>query len=156
MASAMRSEDEDLTSALSCKDIILQTVAKSEGHFKSQQRGEPDLTYQEKYEIAEKMLADKPFIFLTRFGRFLSKDDLLYFEALKKGDFMVDCQLKELRQNCDDRKNKTKVRNRRYEAMKEIMDKGAYFRYHCLWSDLRTTHLLSVGNSPHQAVEVPV
>ncbi len=30
-----------------------------------------------------------------------------------------------------------------------------YARTH-MWSDLRTTHLLSVGNSPHQAVEVPV
>ena len=115
------------SSHLDRRAVLLEKVANSDGHFKSQQRGEPDLTFREKYDIAENILVERPSTFLSRYGRFLSSDDLLYFENLRE-DFMIDFQLKELKQMNDDRKNKTKVRNRRYEAMKEIMEKGTYFR----------------------------
>ena len=109
------------------RQVILQKVADSDGFFKSQQRGDPDLTYDEKYDIAAKTLAEKPSTFLSRYGKYLSEDDLLYFDSMKM-DYMVEFHLKELKKMNDDKKNKTKVRNRRYEAMKELMDKGSYFR----------------------------
>ena len=113
--------------AVSLRSLIIQKVAQSDGYFKSQQRGEPDLTYQEKYDIADKLLKDKPSIFLARFGKYLSEADLMYFESMKD-DYMITFHLKELKQINDDKKNKTKVRNRRYEAMKELLDQGSYFR----------------------------
>ena len=116
------------TVALSPRGNILHKVAESDGYFKSQQRGDPDLTYQEKYDIAESLLKEKPSTFLSRFGKYLSEDDLIYFESMKD-DYMIEFHLRELKQMNDDKKNKTKVRNRRYEAMKELMNQGSYFRY---------------------------
>ena len=113
--------------AVSLRSLIIQKLVQSDGYFKSQQRGEPDLTYQEKCDIADKLLKDKPSIFLARFGKYLSEADLMYFESMKD-DCMITFHLKELKQINDDKKNKTKVRNRRYEAMKELLDQGSYFR----------------------------
>ena len=123
MASAIHEEDVPVTA----RQVMLQKVAESDGFFKSQQRGDADLTYEEKYNIAEKLLSEKPSTFLSRYGKYLSEDDLLCFDSMRN-DYMVAFYLKELKQMGDDKKNKTKVRNRRYEAMKELMDKGSYFR----------------------------
>ena len=112
---------------VSIRDLIIQKVAGSDGYFKSQQRGEPDLSYKEKYDIADKLLKEKPSTFLSRFGKYLSEADLKYFESMKD-DYMITFHLEELKQINDDKKNKTKVRNRRYEAMKELLDQGSYFR----------------------------
>ena len=52
---------------------MLNRVAKSDAHFKHQQRGEPDLTFDEKLQIATQVLEKNPATFLSRFGRYSQK-----------------------------------------------------------------------------------
>ena len=105
---------------------LLTRVANSDGLFKQQQRDDPDLTFEEKYEIASDILKNKPSMFLTRYGKFLQEEDLQYFIPYGS-DYVIDFQVKEVKQMLDNAKNETKIRNRRYEAMKKLMEEGEYF-----------------------------
>ena len=116
--------DRCVTAAL--RHAILDGVAKSDAHFRHQQRGEPDLTFDEKREIAAELLDRKPAIFLSRFGKHISSEDLAYFEPLKD-DYVIDFHLKEIEKLHNNKKNRTVIRNRRYEAMKKLMEGGDYF-----------------------------
>ena len=117
---ANHSEDKDT------KDVMLDRLSNSEAHFKHQQRGDPDLTYKEKYDIAEKLLNEKPAIFLSRFGSYLAEEDLCYFDFLKS-DYVIAFHLKEIKEKLDRSKNKMVIRNRRYRAMEKMLSDGSYF-----------------------------
>ncbi|KAH8029157.1 hypothetical protein HPB51_023703 [Rhipicephalus microplus] len=81
---------------------ILDTVAASEGFFKHQQRGEPDLSYEEKREIAEK----------TRV------------------DYEVDFHVTEIERRSrrgSSRALSVQTKNRRYEALERLKTGGEYF-----------------------------
>ena len=108
------------------RNAMLDRVAISDAHFRHQQRGEPDLTFDEKREIATKLLDRKPAIFLSRFGKHISSEDLAYFEPLRH-DYVIDFHAKEIEKLHNDKKNRTVVRNRRYEAMKKLLEAGEYF-----------------------------
>ncbi len=108
------------------RDTLLDRVAKSDGHFKHQQRDEPDLTFDEKRAIAADLLSNKPSVFLNRFSKYLTVEDIPYFTSMRD-DYIIDFYMKEIEKQCDDLKSKTKVRNRRYEAMKQMLEKGNYF-----------------------------
>ena len=108
------------------RHAVLDAVAKSDAHFRHQQRGEPDLTFDEKWEIAAELLDRKPAIFLSRFGKHISSENAAYFEPLKH-DYVIDFHLKEIEKLHNDKKNRTVVRNRRYEAMKKLVEGGDYF-----------------------------
>ena len=108
------------------RSAMLDRVAKSDAHFRHQQRGEPDLTFDEKREIATELLDRKPAIFLSRFGKHISSEDLDYFQPLRN-DYVIDFHTKEIEKLHNDKKNRTVVRNRRYEAMKKLLEGGEYF-----------------------------
>lgn len=108
------------------KEKMLNRVADSNAHFKHQQRGEPDLSCKDKLKIALDILEQKPVTFLARFGEYLLEDDLTFFEPICK-QYEVQFYLKEIRKRLDDRKNKQKIRNRRFEAMKKLMTDTDYF-----------------------------
>ena len=108
------------------KVLMLQRVAQSDAHFKHQQRGEPDLSQDEKMEIAKNILKKNPVTFLERFGKHLAEEDLEYFAPFKD-QYEVKFYMKEIRKYLDDAKNKQKIRNRRYEAMKKLMVETDYF-----------------------------
>ena len=111
---------------LDSRTLMLNRIARSEAHFKHQQRGEPDLKEDEKLDIAEKVLDNNPVTFLLRFGNHLAEEDLHFFTNLQ-GSYEVDFYIKEIRRQLDVRKNKQKIRNRRYEAMQKLMVQGSYF-----------------------------
>ncbi|XP_078000143.1 coiled-coil domain-containing protein 97-like [Glandiceps talaboti] len=108
------------------EEIMIKRIANSNARIKNQQRGEPDLTEDEKISIVTGILKDKPNIFLERFGNFMAQEDLSLFENLKS-DYEIQFHLKEIKKHLDSKKNKTKVRNRRYEAMKKLVNDGSYF-----------------------------
>ena len=108
------------------RTLMLNRIARSEAHFKHQQRGEPDLKEDEKLDIAAKVLDSNPVTFLLRFGNHLAEEDLHFFTTLQ-GSYEVDFYIKEIRRQLDVRKNKQKIRNRRYEAMQKLMVEGSYF-----------------------------
>ena len=111
---------------LDSRTLMLNRIARSEAHFKHQQRGEPDLKEDEKLDIAAKVLDSNPVTFLLRFGNHLAEEDLHFFTNLQ-GSYEVDFYIKEIRRQLDVRKNKQKIRNRRYEAMQKLMVEGSYF-----------------------------
>lgn len=67
-----------------------------DAHFRSQQVGEPDLSNEEKREIAEALLMRSSELFLARFGTHLLEQHLDYFDESES--YEVNYHLKHLRQ----------------------------------------------------------
>lgn len=77
--------DEDSQSNTSLKDTLLDHLANSKvAHFKSQQVEEPELSFEQKRQIAEDILIHNPGQFLSRFGQFLQSQHLDYFTEINK------------------------------------------------------------------------
>lgn len=127
----------DETSQATCSDDgpaaeqrrqILDTVAASPGFFKHQQRNEPDLTYDEKREIAAKVLDTNVPLFLQRYARYLYREDAAYFEPLRRLDYEVDFHVREIEKRQDRSKQlSVQTKNRRYEALQRLKTAGEYF-----------------------------
>lgn len=105
---------------------MLSRIANSDAVVKSQQRGEPDLSVDEKVTILHGILEKSPSSFLMRFGRYLVEDDLRHFDHLK-GDYEIDFRMREVKNILDTKRNKTGVRNRRYECLQRLMKDSDYF-----------------------------
>lgn len=108
------------------KEAMLDRIAKSDAFFKHQQRGDPDLAYTEKFKIAKDLLENKTTVFLTRYHRFLEVEDLEYFDEMSS-DYVIGFHLNEIKQRLTKFADKTIIRNRRYEAMKVLIEEGEYF-----------------------------
>ena len=107
---------------------VLQRLTFSQAVFKSQQRGDPDLTCQQKIALARDLLHNKPPAFFSRFGRHMVEEDLPFLRQLSgEHKYMVDFCIKEIENKCDSKKNSVRVKNRRYEAMKQLQSGGEYF-----------------------------
>lgn len=69
-------------------------------YFKSQQKGDPELSQDQKRSIAEDLLDQSPASFLRRFGQCLQKEHLRYFSGeaalLKREAYEIKFHLKEL------------------------------------------------------------
>jgi len=107
------------------KTQMLRRLAETDAHFKHQQRGEPDLTQEEKEQIANEILKKSPSKFLENYSRYLTLDDITYFADMKD-NYMIDFYLKEITARCNDA-NKLVVKNRRYQALQKMMEEGEYF-----------------------------
>ncbi|KAK2166046.1 hypothetical protein LSH36_43g05040 [Paralvinella palmiformis] len=120
-----KGDAQDPVKSDSVKAHMLDRIAKTDAHFKHQQRGEPDLTFEDKRTIADELLERNPGTFLSRFSKYLVLDDLVYFRHMHD-DYTVNFFVKEVEDRFADSRNH-KVRNRRYEAMKELVTGGVYF-----------------------------
>lgn len=105
------------------ESIIAHVVKQKEAFFKSQQRGEPTLTNQQKRAIALELLESSPSVFLSRYGSYLEEAHFQYFLQLE-GTYEVKFYLEKIEK---DKKKGKQVRNRRYHAMKALIEKGGYF-----------------------------
>ena len=122
---------KDTSTSCSMKDPsirikMLARVAVSDAHFKHQQRGEPDLTMEEKIEIAQNILDENPVTFLSRFHNYLELEDLDYFKD-SRDIYEVDFYCKQIYKSKSGSYHKNCVKNRRYEAMKQLISEGDYF-----------------------------
>nr|CAH7715443.1 unnamed protein product [Callosobruchus chinensis] len=99
--------------------------------FKNQQRWEPDLTMKEKYDIALNVFRNSKLNFLMRFGKYLNQEHLAYFRRFTEhGEpdcAEIEFMLCELSKSCPSNPNSTLVKNRRYEAMKQMIQDDQYF-----------------------------
>lgn len=107
------------------RDEMIARLVQTDAHFKHQQRGEPDLTPEEKSVIALDVLQRNPALFLERFSKYLTIPDTKFFVD-KKEDYRVEFYVQEILKRCADTSKKV-VKNRRYRAMQELMDVGEYF-----------------------------
>lgn len=109
----------------SLEEELLNHVANSEAIFKSQQKEEPELTFKEKRVIAEKLLEKSRCLFLSKFGHYLKMEHLEYFN--KSEDYETAYHINRLRRYFNNSTRHIDVRNRRYEALKMLIEKGEYF-----------------------------
>lgn len=83
-----------------CNDLLDYLSRSQVAHFKSQQRGEPDLSKEEKRKIAESVLNRSYSVFLSRFGNHLLERHLEYFvECSVEERYEVEFYLKKLKKN---------------------------------------------------------
>ncbi|KAL0106587.1 hypothetical protein PUN28_016347 [Cardiocondyla obscurior] len=107
------------------KNKFLNYVANSKAIFKSQQKEEPELTFEEKRAIAEKLLEKSQCLFLSKFGHYLKVEHLEYFG--KSQDYETVYHVNRLRRYFNNSTRRIDIRNRRYEALKMLIEKGDYF-----------------------------
>ncbi|XP_068143981.1 coiled-coil domain-containing protein 97 [Drosophila tropicalis] len=117
-------------------DIFKSLAANCQITFKSQQIDDPELQSEEKQEIAKEVFCKNRENFLIRFGRYMTAPQLNDFQSLGIGEpFKIDESLDEMCLLLDDfqRKLTTRsvcVKNRRYHAMQDLIQKGEYFSEH--------------------------
>ncbi|XP_019885173.1 coiled-coil domain-containing protein 97 [Camponotus floridanus] len=107
------------------EEEILNHVANSKAIFKSQQKGEPELTYKEKRATAENLLKKNHCLFLSKFGHYLKVEHLEYFS--KSEDYETVYHINRLQRYFNNSTRRIDVRNKRYEALKVLIEKGEYF-----------------------------
>jgi len=102
----------------SVKRAMIERVARKDEHFVHlRQRDEPDMPFDERIALVEKLLANNPGEFLARFGGTLTVEDLQYFETVCSSDYIVHFRTLEIRQRLNDAGSKLQravVKNRRY------------------------------------------
>ncbi|KAK7504286.1 hypothetical protein BaRGS_00004590 [Batillaria attramentaria] len=104
---------------------MLDQLSTSAAHFAHRQRDAPDLTSQEKVDIAAEILDKNPAVFLARFGPYLQASDLLYFQDIDKNNYEVQFHLRDIEHRCSH--SAVIVKNRRFAAMQELEAGGEYF-----------------------------
>lgn len=109
------------------EELLLNHVARSRAIFKSQQKDDPDLTFDEKLTIARNVLHKSHCLFLSKFGQYMKKEHLKYFEKIKDDDYEVAYHYNRLQRYFNNAKRQTDVRNRRYQALKSLIEEGEYF-----------------------------
>lgn len=118
------SSDSSIDSSIRIK--MLARVALSDAHFRHQQIGEPDLTLEEKVEIAQSIFDRSKVAFLSKYWKYLEVEDLVVFQDLRHV-YEVDFYIKQVMKLKNKGVQKNRVKNRRYEAMKELISEGEYF-----------------------------
>ncbi|KAH7730732.1 Protein R10D12.13 a [Aphelenchoides avenae] len=109
------------------KDGLFRRIA---GHgdkvfYKHQQRGEADLTEDEKLQILEKILSTEPTLFLERYHSFISPDFLHLFP---NPDGIASTFIKRIKDSAKaDAAQRTLVRNRRFAELLKLRKQGNFF-----------------------------
>ena len=105
---------------------MLINLANTDAHFKHQQRGDPDLSVEEKVSIASEILDHSSALFLSKYYKYLDISDTAYFnDELDK--YEVKYYIDLIKKEKSNGYSATRVKNRRYEAMKEMLKEGEYF-----------------------------
>lgn len=107
------------------EEEMLNYVCNSTAIFKSQQKGDPELTFEEKRVIAKQLLEKSRCLFLSKFGHYLKEEHLEYFS--KNEDYETAYHISRLQRYFNNLTRHIDVRNRRYEALKTLIEKGVYF-----------------------------
>ncbi|KAL3266129.1 hypothetical protein HHI36_010315 [Cryptolaemus montrouzieri] len=99
--------------------------------FKSQQRGEADLTKMEKFRIGADAFNKNKLNFLIRFGDHLLLEHLTYFKKFTYGNDEesnnLNILLTDLSNKATTNGKSYKVKNRRYEALQQMIPEDNYF-----------------------------
>ncbi|KAH8376595.1 hypothetical protein KR093_000184, partial [Drosophila rubida] len=96
--------------------------------FKSQQIDDPELNFDEKQQIAREAFIKNRENFLQRFGSYLTDQQLNDLHQLVKDDEDTRLLLEEFKRKLHTRK--VCIKNRRYQAMQQLLQQGEYFSDH--------------------------
>lgn len=118
------------TNSISITVIINDLINNSAIYFKNQQRDENDLDNQEKQKLATELFEKSKVNFLTRFGKYLKHEHLEYFKQFEDDSetgYEISVILKDLLKISTEKGHRVNVKNRRYEALKELIEGNSYF-----------------------------
>ncbi|KAL8219776.1 UNVERIFIED_CONTAM: Coiled-coil domain-containing protein 97 [Gekko kuhli] len=105
---------------------MFHAVASSRLAVRSQQKDEPDFTPAQKLAILRELYHAKPLVFLERFRTALREDHLPCFRHLS-GNYEADFYCAEVRRAGLGKTRHTRVRNKRYAALQQLIRGGEYF-----------------------------
>ncbi|XP_077192713.1 coiled-coil domain-containing protein 97 [Paroedura picta] len=105
---------------------MFHAVASSHLAVRSQQKDEPDFTPAQKLDILQELYHTKPLVFLERFRTALQEDHLPCFRHLA-GNYEADFYCAEVRRAGLGKTRHTRVRNKRYAALQQLIRGGEYF-----------------------------
>lgn len=105
---------------------MFHAVANSRLAVKSQQKDEPDFTPAEKLAILRDLYHTKPLVFLERFRKALHEEHLPCFRHIS-GSYEADFYCAEVRRASLGKTQHTRVRNKRYAALQQLIRGGEYF-----------------------------
>lgn len=104
---------------------LFTRIAQSKAVIKSQQRGDTELTFQEKLDHLSKIYDKSRVTFLQRFGIYMKLQDL---ELLNEPDnYEVQFYVKKYKTLLDPLRREKIVRNRRYNYLKKELRNTEYF-----------------------------
>ncbi|KAG8540181.1 hypothetical protein GDO81_019748 [Engystomops pustulosus] len=101
-------------------------ISASPVPIRSQQKGEPEFSPEQKMSMLLDLYHTKPLVFLERFRKVLKEEHLQCFRHLS-GDYTADFYFKEIRKDSLKKVHHTKVRNKRYAALQQLISGGEYF-----------------------------
>ena len=108
---------------------LVERVALSDAVVCSQQRGDPELSVEQRYEHIKSLFYKNRSSFLSRFGSFLLEEDLVCFD---KDNFEEKFYLNSIRKNFNPQYARRVVRNRRNECMRQLIEDGEYFDHRAM------------------------
>lgn len=99
-----QSNDDQSSTSLLRQTIIDHIIMKGiDSDFKSQQKDEPDLSFDEKRKITEKVLDDSHSKFLYLFGKYLLESHLEYFKS-ENDNYEINFHLRRLNRSINSKK----------------------------------------------------
>lgn len=105
--------------------MFLRIISKTDVNVKSQQWSETDLTNEQKIQILKDIFEKDPEVFLSRFGKWISVDDLCCFWAAPGSD--MEYTIAALEKSLKAKASGVFVKNRRYEALRRLESDSNYF-----------------------------
>ncbi|KAM9323947.1 coiled-coil domain-containing protein 97 [Gastrophryne carolinensis] len=105
---------------------MFTAVCQSRVPIRSQQKGEPEFSREQKMSLLLDLYRSKPLIFLERFHKVLKEEHLPCFSYLS-GDYTANFYFKEIRKTSLKKVTHTRVRNKRYAALQQLISAGEYF-----------------------------
>ncbi|XP_053545076.1 coiled-coil domain-containing protein 97 isoform X2 [Bombina bombina] len=105
---------------------MFMAISGSSVPVRSQQKGDPEFSQEQKMSILLDLYESKPLVFLERFSKVLREEHLGCFSHLS-GDYTADYYCKEIRKASLKRVDRTRVRNKRYAALQQLITAGEYF-----------------------------
>ncbi|KAM4642211.1 coiled-coil domain-containing protein 97 [Discoglossus pictus] len=94
--------------------------------IRSQQKGDPEFSQEQKMSMLLELYESKPLVFLERFRKVLREEHLGCFNHLS-GVYTADYYCKEIRKASLKRVDRTRVRNKRFAALQQLITAGEYF-----------------------------
>ncbi|CAH2314249.1 coiled-coil domain-containing 97 [Pelobates cultripes] len=94
--------------------------------IRSQQKGDPEFSQEQKMAMLLELYDSKPLVFLERFCKVLTEEHLQCFSHLK-GDYTAEFYCKEVRKASLKKLDHTRIRNKRYAALQKLITAGEYF-----------------------------
>ncbi|KAK7939839.1 hypothetical protein WMY93_003165 [Mugilogobius chulae] len=109
-----------------CVKVMLEVVAQSGHHVKSQQIGEAELTLDQRREELLQQYKTRPLVFLEKYHNSLKPEHLAAF-AHVSSDPRTQHYSKVIERRATGCPNKTRVKNHRYAALRSLQKEGEYF-----------------------------